>query len=105
MAAYGRGALGVGRLQLAMLAQDLAVGGDEQQRAVHRAGRNRIELGDSDGDIAAGFARRRAQLVGLRTGYPYRGTGGLVLFERPQVEPGEGPEDRDGHRQQDRERQ
>ena len=61
-----RGALGVGRLQLAVLADDLAVGADEHERAVHRAVRERVALDHPDRDVDAGFACRRAELVGLR---------------------------------------
>ena len=50
-------ALGVGRLELAVTAQDLALASDEQKRAVHGAARSGVEFGDTDNNIYTGSAR------------------------------------------------
>jgi hypothetical protein len=50
-----------------MLAEDLALSRDEQQCAVHGAGGDRVELGDTDGDVTSCGSRGGTQLIRLRT--------------------------------------
>ena len=55
--------LGGGRHQLAMLAQEGAIGREEQDRAVERAA---IALDDADDEVGTGLASRRAEDFGRR---------------------------------------